>query len=380
MTYSILFVDDEQNVLSAYKRNLRKFFDVHTALSGTEALELLKGKHNFSVIVSDMQMPNMNGVEFFKIAKESSKNSVRIMLTGNADQQTAIDAINEGDIYRFVNKPCSPEQILKILKVAIKQHLLMIAEQELLKTTLKSSIEVLIETLTLACPRSFGPINVIKDHMVNCVRAMGAKNTWMYESMAMLALVGYIGLPESLLLKISEGGILTKDEEDEYVKHSEIAYKLISKIPRLGDISQAIRLQNKHFDGGGFPDHDIAGKEIPIGARILKLSLDYERFLGMTKSREEALLQLEKNSHRYDPRIKQFFIQSLRVLDKGDIVDVGLLNLEKGMIVAKDIFSTKETLLVSKGQKITDSLIDRLSNFNIQKQLPPIFSVYRVEK
>lgn len=146
MEHKILFVDDEQNVLNAYRRNLRKFFDVHTALSGTAAIELLKEKHKFAVVVCDMQMPNMNGIEFLEIAQKISKNSIRIMLTGNVDQQTAIDAINQGDIFRFINKPCTPDQMMEALKVALKQYLLITAEQELLKTTLKNPLKCLLKS------------------------------------------------------------------------------------------------------------------------------------------------------------------------------------------------------------------------------------------
>ncbi|MFT5719452.1 MAG: response regulator RpfG family c-di-GMP phosphodiesterase [Oleiphilaceae bacterium] len=376
MGYSILFVDDEQNVLSAYKRNLRKYFDVHTALSGADAIELLKGKVKFSVIVSDMQMPNMNGVEFLKVAKEMSKNSIRIMLTGNADQQTAIDAINQGDIFRFINKPCTPEQMMNILKVALKQYLLITAEQELLKTTLKKSIEVLIETLTLACPSSFGSINRVKQHVVNCARAMGSENTWMFESMAMLSLIGYVSLPDNLLNKISSGGILSEDQEAEYLKHSEVGYNIISKIPRLEDIAQVIKFQNKHYDGSGFPSDALSGKNIPMGARILKIALDYERFNNITNSNDEALIQLQKRVERYDPKILELFIKSIAVCRTESITSVSLLGLEEGMIIAEDVLTLEGILLVCKGQEITESLINRFSSFERQKQLPSTFFIF----
>lgn len=376
MKYPILFVDDEQNVLSAYKRNLRKYFDVHTALSGAEALELIRQKKKFCVIVSDMQMPNMNGVEFLQIAKKECKNSVRVMLTGNADQQTAIDAINHGDIFRFVNKPCSPEQMLEVLKVALKQYMLITAEQELLKTTLKKSIEVLIETLTLACPSSFGSIHRIKKHMANCARLMGAENTWMFESMAMLSLIGYIGLPDNLLEKVTSGAILTEDQEAEYVKHSEVGYKLINKIPRLEEIAQVIKYQNKHFNGAGFPQDELKGKDIPIGARILKIALDFERFSDITLSSEEAISQLDKHSERYDPKIIKHFIESLNEHREKRILELNLLGLEEGMIIAEDVLTPQGTLLVCKGQEITGSVINRFFSFDHQKQLPTHIYVY----
>lgn len=101
----ILFVDDDPNILKGFQRNLRKDFTVSVAEGGQQALELIQSSEPFAVIVSDMQMPGMNGAEFLYAAKKISPDSVRMMLTGNADQQTAINAINKGDIFRFINKP-----------------------------------------------------------------------------------------------------------------------------------------------------------------------------------------------------------------------------------------------------------------------------------
>lgn len=106
MSNRILFVDDDPNILKGFQRNLRKHYDISVADSGQTGLELIANSEPFAVIVADMQMPRMNGVEFLAQTRKISPDSVRIMLTGNADQQTAIAAINRGDIYRFVNKPC----------------------------------------------------------------------------------------------------------------------------------------------------------------------------------------------------------------------------------------------------------------------------------
>ncbi len=377
MKYPVLFVDDEQHILSAYKRNLRKYFDVHTALSGVEALALIQEKHKFAVIVSDMQMPNMNGVEFLQKAKELDKQCVRVMLTGNADQQTAIDAINQGDIYRFVNKPCSPIEMLAVLKVSLKQYQLIMAEQELLRTTLIKSIEALIEALTLACPESFGSINRIKRQVIECVTLIGAKNIWMYESMAMLALLGYISLSQVILDKLSIGEVLTEEEESEYSMHSEVGFNLINKIPRLEDIAQVIRYQNKCFDGTGYPNDEVKAREIPLGARVLKMALDYERFEKTTGSSAKAVAKLHEHQDRYDPKIMPFFLNALQKSQVAIVEVVTLHSLKAGMVVATDICTPDGMLLVSKGQEISESVLNRFNNFKKQKKLPESFSVYQ---
>ena len=143
MNSRILFVDDEPNVLQAYSRTLRKQFDISTVTSGAAGLETAANDGPFAVVVSDMRMPEMDGVEFLSRMKASSPDTVRIMLTGNADQQTAIDAVNKGDIFRFLNKPCPPDNMADSLNSALEQHRLINAEKELLESTLKSSMEAL---------------------------------------------------------------------------------------------------------------------------------------------------------------------------------------------------------------------------------------------
>ncbi|WP_315983153.1 HD domain-containing phosphohydrolase [Aliamphritea spongicola] len=112
----------------------------------------------------------------------------------------------------------------------------------------------MIETLSLACPESFGSVSRVKRHVIDCVKAMGAQNVWMYESMAMLAQLGYISLSKDIIDKLMMGQPLDDNQQEAFYKHSEVGYKLVSKIPRLEDVALAIRYQNKGFDGSGFPE------------------------------------------------------------------------------------------------------------------------------
>src|SRR5829696_4359 len=136
MIGKILCVDDERNVLEAYQRSLRKEFHIEIATSGAEGLAAVESQGPYAVIVSDMRMPGMDGIRFLAKVKEKAPDSVRIMLTGNADQQTAIEAVNEGNIFRFLTKPCPPETLAKALSAGLQQYWLVVAEKELLEKTL----------------------------------------------------------------------------------------------------------------------------------------------------------------------------------------------------------------------------------------------------
>ena len=118
----ILLVDDEQSVLDAFHRQLRKQFNIETAVSGREGLKKIADIGPFAVIVSDMRMPVMDGIAFLVEARKVSPESVRMMLTGNADQQTAIDAINHGSIFRFITKPCSPTNLAEAIDAGLEQY------------------------------------------------------------------------------------------------------------------------------------------------------------------------------------------------------------------------------------------------------------------
>ena len=143
LTERVLFVDDEVRVLQAYKRALRKIFSIDTATGGQQALELVDSRGPYAVIVADMRMPGMTGVQLLAEMRNRAPNTVRIMLTGNSDQQTAIDAVNEGDVFRFLNKPCSPENVGRAVAAGINHYRLATAEQDLLEKTLSGSIEML---------------------------------------------------------------------------------------------------------------------------------------------------------------------------------------------------------------------------------------------
>src|SRR5262249_53231752 len=127
MSTKILFVDDDASILTAFQRNLRKQFALDVAIGGSEALRAMSAKGPYAVLVADMQMPEMNGLEFLKKAEEISPQTVRIMLTGNADQKTASDAVNLGHVFRFLTKPCSTEELAATLKAGLEQYLLVIA-------------------------------------------------------------------------------------------------------------------------------------------------------------------------------------------------------------------------------------------------------------
>ena len=174
MAEKILLVDDDNNILDGYRRSLSREFVMETAMGGQQALKLAADNGPYAVVVSDMRMPGMDGIQLLSKIKAQSPDTIRVMLTGNADIDTAINAINEGNIFRFLNKPCSKEMMAKTLTAALVQYRLVTAEKQLLEQTLSGSIQVLTEVLSLVNPAAFSRAERARryiHHIVTCDEA-----------------------------------------------------------------------------------------------------------------------------------------------------------------------------------------------------------------
>jgi C4-dicarboxylate-specific signal transduction histidine kinase len=127
----ILYVDDEENILRAFRREYRQKFELVTAASAEEGLAAIATQGPFAVIISDFRMPKADGNYFLAAAKEAAPDSVRIMLSGYADVDMAMQAINEGNVFRFLTKPCPSETMDQVLELAVRQYKLVMAEHQL---------------------------------------------------------------------------------------------------------------------------------------------------------------------------------------------------------------------------------------------------------
>jgi DNA-binding NtrC family response regulator len=136
MTENILFVDDEPAVLESYKRMLHREFRVDIATGGEKGLEAIQTAGPYAVVVSDMRMPGMNGAQFLAHVRSSAPDTVRMLLTGYTDLDAAIQAVNEGNIFRFLTKPCEKTILAKSLTSGLVQYRLITAERDLLENTL----------------------------------------------------------------------------------------------------------------------------------------------------------------------------------------------------------------------------------------------------
>lgn len=376
MLDTILFVDDEPKILEAYRRTLRKQFNVVAASGGAEALAKMASEGPYPVVVSDMAMPEMNGVELLGQIKNDYPDTVRLMLTGNADQQTAVDAINTVDVYRFLNKPCPPDEMASALKAALRHYELARAEQVLLEKTVRGSIKALVEILSITRPKVFGRSAALRRYVIACARAMNLRSTWELEATALLSQIGIVTQTESVIEKVLEGQVLTSEEQDAFDKHPEVAATLIDRIPRLESISQAVRYQLKGFDGSGKPAGNCSGEALPLGARILRPILDLVAGESLGLSPQEAFSRLTSQAAQYDPAVLQALGKVVGDSKEWVVKEIGLNELQEKMRIASDVATVSGALLVAKGQEVGPSLIERLRNFSRNNEIPDRINVY----
>ena len=359
MAEKILLVDDEPNVLDGYRRTLGREFTLETAVGGQEALALME-KAPYAVVVSDMRMPGMDGVQLLSRVKTQSPDTIRVMLTGHADMETAINAINEGSIFRFLNKPATKDMMAKTLTSALVQYRLVTAEKQLLEQTLSGALQVLTEVLSLVNPAAFSRAARARRYIHHVVTSMKLGNPWQYEVAAMLSQLGCVTLAPETIDAVYKGDTLSPEEQAQYDSHPNVAYQLLSKIPRLEPIAWMIRHQNRAVS----QSENTELPDIRKGAEVLRLVLEYEQATHQGASRTEAAHTLARQNSEMGPE----FFAALVALDpnaeEGQVKRCSIDELYAGMIIQQDVQTNGGSLLVSTGQEVTPTVISKLKNFH----------------
>lgn len=365
MSYKILCVDDEPNVLQGYKRTLRKDYDIHIAEGGEEGLALIRSEGPFAVVVSDMRMPIMDGIQFLSRVKEMAPETVRVMLTGNSDQQTAMNAVNEGNIFRFLTKPCSPEKLAMTLDAGLEQYRLVTAEKLLLEQTLNKSLQVMVDILAMVNPTAFSRSSRVKKLTRDIADKLELKNTWEVEIAAMLSQVGCVAVPEEILQKIADGASLTNKETGLYHQFPQTGHDLIARIPRMESVAEMVANQNRRLNDE-FDKASSIGQvdQATTGARILKVVLDFDRLINSGNTPTVAYSELAGRIGWYDPSVLKALEDVVgKTAEEYVCFEMSVTELKPGMLLSEPLFSLRGPMLLSEGQEITMSLILRLMNF-----------------
>ena len=359
----VLCVDDDKYVLAGMQRMLRAKFDVHLASGPIAALQLIdeSASSPFAVIVSDLVMPGVDGIALLRRVREMAPNTVRVLLTGHANIDSAIAAVNDGAVFRFLTKPCAVSALISAVSAAAEHYRLTMSEHVLLEKTLHGSVKALTDILTLVNPSAFARGTRLKRYVTRVAGALDVDNQWEIEIAALLSRLGSVSLPSALVDKLHAGKELSDEEQIMADNVSTIAASFIAEIPRLDGVHEILVFQNTGFDGSNSPRLGVRGQKIPLGARILKVATDLDALESTGMSANVAIGVLSDRAGLYDPRVVDAFVASIET-DAGPVRvrHVRLGEVLPGMLFAVDVMGPNGLLLAARGQEVGRALTERL--------------------
>lgn len=362
--HTILVVDDEPRILSGLGRQLRGRFHVMTAESGPTALELLASDPHIAVLVSDMRMPGMDGATLCSLARARYPDVVRIILSGQSDFQASLKAVNEGQIFRFLTKPVTRDQLIEVLSEAILIRSRRVEEKRILEETLHGAVEALGDALALGNPEVFGRATrlrqLVRDFSVHC----GVRDWWEIEVAALFSQIGWVTVPPDVIVKFDRGEVLTSTEREMVDRLLAVPDRILAHIPRMDTVREIIRYSRKHFDGEGEP-RGPGGEHIPWGARVIFILCELEQLESRGRSIDHAIQILSQREGRYDPTLLEKLAHYFGALSDEEIHrEVTLHEVRTGHRFVEPVQAKNGMLLVARGQTATIELIARLENFS----------------
>jgi CheY-like chemotaxis protein len=355
----VLCVDDEPNVLAGLMLHLRRRYDVETAPSGAAGLDALRRYPDTAVVVSDMRMPGMDGAAFLRTVRCVSPDTTRVLLTGHADLDSAISAVNEGQLFRFLTKPCPPEALLASVAAAAEQHRLVTSERELLEKTLRGSVSALTDVLSLANPLAFGRATRLRQLVGEIAATLQLPERWPIEVAATFSQMAAIILPPETVEKLQSDAPLSADERAMAERLPSVTERLLSNIPRLESVRAILAAAARPRCADAVPDADPL---VARGAEILRIAVDFDVLEAQGHAGALAVDILLGRSG-YDGGV----LEALAAVRGGtvsrDVREVPIAGLCAGMVLLDDVRMTNGLLLVARGYEVTASFIERVRNF-----------------
>jgi FixJ family two-component response regulator len=358
---AVLVVDDDPNVLAAHRRTLRQF-NVTYALNGYEALDRMRDT-SYAVCVVDMRMPGMAGDSLLARIRETYPDTIRIVLTGDGDIRTAVAAVNDGHIFRFLAKPCPAPAVAKAVSDGIQQYRLMRGERDLLEKTLAGVVRVLTEVLSAINPVAFTYTLRIRENVQRVTTRLRLADAWQYDMAAMLSQLGCIGLPPELLSAVYGGGELSDADRQRYEVHAAFAHELLSNIPRLEAVAWMIARQHEPIDATRAAQPVTMRDPAEIGGAILHAATEMERLVAGGLSEGDAIADLRTRPKEFDAAILTALGRATDTLPRTTTARVAIADLTLGMTVANSVRTLTGLMLARQDQEITPPLLARLQNF-----------------
>ena len=350
----ILCVDDEPQIVEGLKDLLQDRYTIHTATGAVAALQALRENPQIAVVLSDMRMPGMDGAALLQRARVVAPDAVRMLLTGYSDIDAAIAAVNRGQIFRFLTKPCAPNDLAAAFEAAAAQHRLIVSERVLLQQTLLGCLKSLLDVLALVDPVAFGRAQRLERAVRGIATEAGLHPTWPVEAAALLSQLGCLELSDVVLMKLYGGEALDTVEETEVQTAYTNVCGLLASIPRLEPVRDIIGALGGR--GGG-----------SAGANALRIAMEFDGLEARGYSPEDAALIMKSWIGRYEPNILQAAIRACEQAQAWGVSrEVAVDDLYSGAFVVEDIRKHDGVLIVPRGVELSRSIIAHIGRFRDQ--------------
>lgn len=376
MHSSLLFIDDDAQILKSFRRNLSPEYRVFVAESPEEGLRIFAEKGPFSVLVSDMCMPGMNGVEVLCRAQEINADTTRILLTGYSDQQAAVEAVNRGRIFKYLTKPCPMETLVPILKEGIRHYKLSANDRFVGERTQQGVVGLLSQILAMVNPAAQQKAQRLKDYCRHMAKGLRPQQRSMVEIAAVLSQLGCLDLSRKTMLPYDGGALVDHEAAIRIREQYDVAARLLMHLPRFEVIIEILSLLDQ--PPSRFPAYDdVEMKEtVPLCTRILQTALGLDSLLTSGKSPEESLDMLRSNQPFYESSLVDS-LDSYEFLQHNEVLlYVRVSELTPCMVLAEDICDKDGSLLVSRGQVLAQSLLVYLHKVHRRIGLPEPIGVF----
>jgi response regulator RpfG family c-di-GMP phosphodiesterase len=396
---TVLLVDDDESLLAAMSRLLRPDgLRVLIAPGGERALELLEAEGaSIGVVVSDYQMPGMNGADLLRAVRLRWPDATRILSTGNADLTAAARTVNEGQVSRLITKPCDPDQFREVVSAGLTQYQLVLENRRLREVADEQSSRLeqwnlrLEETVSQRTAELEQANASLQRGLLDCVRvlvgflerrlpdrasrcreaarlagrlaeraAIPPETVRRIQLAALVQDIGLMGLPDPILRQRPED--LTMAARTQYEQHPIIGQGTLSGVEQLVEIATWIRHHHERWDGRGYPDR-LAGLAIPLPSRIIALTDGYIEAVGREGATATRWRSAQRAAGAYDPDLVEVLAAELDhrpVTQPSTGLDVPVNQLRPGHKLAAPITSATGAVLVKSGEVLSEALLSRI--------------------
>ncbi len=380
----VLVVDGDVDILNDFQKLLGKTYDLKTIAGGKAALKWLDDNPHTAVVFSCLHMLDMDGNEFLRLVNDRAPMSSRILMTGDRSIDNVKKAINEGNIFMYLTKPLSDDEIQTAARSGVAHHTRMVRDRGTVEKTISGAVKLLIDMLSLFHTEAFRKTTVLRTQAIRIARALGIKKTWELEMAVMLSPLGEALMPREILSRYRSAKTLTDEQRELLARAPEQSRDLLKNIPQLDKIADILYYSGRGYDGSGFPKDGPVGSAIPLNSRILKILTDLWYASPDTGVDLAAFEALNINGRQYDPKllakIRTVLLSHEEQDGKYQTVACHIRALHPGDILIDDILTDGgRELVLSRGHQLSDTTIRRLVQFDRVSGLRQPIRVRRLE-